>query len=208
MHQLENRVDVGLDIFKLAALFPFDPGLLHARIKWNQIKRMVLGLEKEKKRLRWPDPKKNYEKQIKDRKKKKRHNNNIQKCLIRLAIKIRNPFRWWGRPSHLHMLAFSSRMMSIQKKQKNDGESHWEREVLFSFLGPWRERGGWEGERGWRTEKSVRSLVLEHHGPRVKQLANFWGYDAYIDDEPQRNGGKMRMSWLYIYIRETELTWL
>lgn len=92
--------------------------------------------------------------------------------------------------------------MSIQKKQKNDGESHWEREVLFSFLGPWRERGGWEGKRGWRTEKSVRSLVLEHHGPRVKQLANFWGYDAYIDDEPQRNGGKMRMSWLYIYTRD------
>jgi len=28
--------------------------------------------------------------------------------------------------------------------------------------------------------------VLEHHGQRVRQLANFWGYDAYIDDEQQQ----------------------
>ena len=30
--------------------------------------------------------------------------------------------------------------------------------------------------------------MLEHHGQRVRQLANFWGYDAYIDEEKhQRN---------------------
>jgi hypothetical protein len=51
--------------------------------------------------------------------------------------------------------------------------------------------------------------VLEHHGQRVRQLANFWGYDAYIDDEQQqqqRDPAEKRGAADYTHCAAEELT--
>lgn len=130
---------------------------------------------------------------------KKRHNNNIRKCLIRLES---NPQSIPLVGGHLHMLAVSSRDMSVQKiTVKATGN---ERSPLpFFFLGTWRGWGELKGKGDEATEKSARSLMLEHHGPRVRQRANFWGYDAYIDDEQRRNGANANALTLYMYQRQS-----
>jgi hypothetical protein len=57
--------------------------------------------------------------------------------------------------------------------------------------------------------KNRKELVLEHHGQRVRQLANFWGYDAYIDDEQQqqqRDPAEKRGAADYTHCAAEELT--